>query len=1278
MNENALRICSLNCQGLGDFRKRRDVLNYLRDYSVLCLQDTHISKERQNQVKNEWGSPAYFSSYSSNTRGVAILINSKVEHNVKSTFSDFSGNYLFLDIEIFGLRMTLGSVYAPNKDEPMFFGNLKSEITNIGNQNIIIVGDWNVLINPNQDGWNYKHINNPKARETLLEMMSECNLMDIWRDLNPQVLKYTWKKKFNNKIVQRGRLDAFLISNSIANFVKKSEILPGYRSDHNIINIKLENGDTSKRNTFWKFNNSLLKNAKFLEKINNKITEVKERYAAPVYNTDKVAEIENRYYQSYLDPNLFLEVLLLEIRGECLRFSAQVKKQDKSKELRIRKRIEELHAEDNKDNIEKEELERELNEIREKRLEGTLTRARARWMYEGEKPTKYFLNLESRNYVSKTFRSITVDGKEIDSGEEIMEQVKLFYQNLYESKDSTIQEVNLDELLGDSVPKISEDKSKLLQGKITLEEAGEVLRNFSNNKSPGTSGFTSEFYKVFWVQLGHFLVSSMNYSFFIEKLPITQRQGIITCIPKPGKDKKLISNWRPISLLNVSYKILSGVLSKRMRKILPYIISKNQSGFMNDRFIGDNIRLVYDTLHHAKVTNKRGLLLLIDFEKAFDSISWKFMNECLRYFKFPEDFIKWINVCYKDGQSTVNVNSRMSRWFDIKRGCRQGDPLSPYVFLICAEILSIMIQQNKRIKGYKVNDVEVLISQYADDTVIFMDGNKDSFSYCVQTLLEYAKFSGLNMNFQKTKVVWFGCTNTPELKYMESLNLQWNPNSFNILGIEFKTDLRDITDLNIGKHLHSMETTMTNWSNRNLTPVGKITVIKSLIISKIVHIITALPSPSKKMITTINKLLYGFIWRKGPDLIKRETICQPKLEGGLAMIDLDKFINALKLTWLRKLNDNNHPKWKEIIHTKCTNIINMHRFGSEYTNKIKTSLKNEFWTEVLDAYIMFFDKMENNSPEAFNETLFMYNKNFQIGNKTIHFRELVKFNLFQIKGFKNNNNNTYLSYREFKTKYIGITLNYLEYMSLIRCFKRREQSVNTNKVGRPGNIDTPWSLINKHKKGARLIYQCLLKKNNTPTGIRKWQQNELGNDVNWRDLFQNLHSTTKDSKLVWFQYRVLHNILTTNRSVSKYRPQQSELCQFCKNYPEYISHILFACSYATQFWEQVARLLNSRCPHINNCQFSLKSILFGAIEKGNTPDNVFNTIILLGKYYLYKCKVKDNLPQINHFINEIHKVYTVQTIEYSDAGLNRNCIAEWMNYKNLFRGLRQEINATDS
>jgi len=179
-----------------------------------------------------------------------------------------------------------------------------------------------------------------------------------------------------------------------------------------------------------------------------------------------------------------------------------------------------------------------------------------------------------------------------------------------------------------------------MENDITAEECFEVLKSMKRNKSPGSDGFTVEFYIHFWNELKHPMLKSFQESFEKESLSTSQKLGIITCLPKPGKSKEDIKNWRPISLLNVDYKILSGVIANRLKSVLDSIISHSQKGFISGRYIGECTRLVSDLITNMKNKNIPGIILLIDFEKAFDTLEWKFLDKTLNNLKFGEKIRK--------------------------------------------------------------------------------------------------------------------------------------------------------------------------------------------------------------------------------------------------------------------------------------------------------------------------------------------------------------------------------------------------------------------------------------------------------------------------------------------------------------------------------------------------------------------------------------------------------------------------------------------------------------
>ena len=244
----------------------------------------------------------------------------------------------------------------------------------------------------------------------------------------------------------------------------------------------------------------------------------------------------------------------------------------------------------------------------------------------------------------------------------------------------------------------------------------------ANNKSPGSDGFTAEFFfLMFWKKLGHFVIISINHGYDTGELSLTQKQGVITCIPKDGKPRQYLKNWRPISLLNVVFIIASSCVWMRLKTCIHKLLSSDQNGFVPGRYIGENTRLVYDIMQFADENDIPGVILMIDFEKAFDIVSWYFIDKTLELFNFGESFRKWVKLFLNKSNSAVCQAGVISTFFPLHRGCRQGDPISSFLFLLCAEILAIRIKGNKNVRGITINDIEHIMSQYADDTLLIPD-----------------------------------------------------------------------------------------------------------------------------------------------------------------------------------------------------------------------------------------------------------------------------------------------------------------------------------------------------------------------------------------------------------------------------------------------------------------------------------------------------------------------------------------------------------------------------
>ena len=752
----------------------------------------------------------------------------------------------------------LVNVYGPNRDNPEFYEKLSLDIKKLGCTNLILTGDWNLVLDPSKDYENYKSINNLKAQEKLINLITDLNLCDIWRENNPDCRRFTWRR---TRPFQQSRLDFFLISDNVIEKVSETDIVYGYRTDHSGITLTLSFGSNqTKRNSFWKFNVSLLKDKKYLEEINEAIDDVLLEYAALPYNRSNLLKIPKCELDFMIPEDLLFDVILMKARAKTIKYASEMKKKENELEKKLKAEIESLEKKINRNELENELLQNKNEELillREKRIEGVMIRSKARWVAEGEKVTRYFCSLEKRHYISKTMtKVIGSNGEEVRENKLILEEVKHFYESLYENR--TMVDCKIEDLV-ENLDRLNYNECSELEGEITYDEVCYIVKNMKNFKSPGTDGFNAEFYKAFWGRLGYLVVRAINASYKKGILTPTQRQGIITCIPKGDKPKEYIKNWRPISLLNVLYKIGSGCIANRIKGVLPKLINEDQSGFISGRYIGDNIRLIYDLINYLNMKNKPGLLLNVDFEKAFDSVDWNFMHNVLKAFGFGESIRKWIKLFYSDIKSSVLVNGCASAWFNIKRGCRQGDPISPYLFILCAEILAIMIRENKDIKGIFINGIEHKISQYADDTEFILDDNQKSFESCFGVLECFGKISGLNINSDKTSAMWLGSMKNSPKRFMEHLNLTWNPPQMKVLGIWISNILKQCLKLNYDEKFYEVKRLMQVWLKRNITPLGRIAVLKSLILSKLIHLWLLLPRPPENMINELQSMCYKFV-----------------------------------------------------------------------------------------------------------------------------------------------------------------------------------------------------------------------------------------------------------------------------------------------------------------------------------------------------------------------------------------------------------------------------------
>ena len=286
----------------------------------------------------------------------------------------------------------------------------------------------------------------------------------------------------------------------------------------------------------------------------------------------------------------------------------------------------------------------------------------------------------------------------------IIEEEKNYYKKLYSSNienNLNLSSTELRFLDNPKIPKLSVIDKNFCEMTLQKKDYALALTNLANDKSPGSDGLSTNFYKFFWPDINDLLIDSYNYTFESKGLSQEQKLAVINLIPKKDKDVRYLKNWRPVSLLNTDYKILAKALANRLQKVIGHLICEDQVGYIKGRYIGEAIRTIEDIILLTNEQNTPGFITLIDFEKAFDSIEWPFLFKCLEKFNFGPVFTSWIRILYTNIKSCVGNNGYYSEMFEISRSIRQGCPLSALLFILVAEILAISIRETKKIKGIK-------------------------------------------------------------------------------------------------------------------------------------------------------------------------------------------------------------------------------------------------------------------------------------------------------------------------------------------------------------------------------------------------------------------------------------------------------------------------------------------------------------------------------------------------------------------------------------------------
>lgn len=436
-------------------------------------------------------------------------------------------------------------------------------------------------------------------------------------------------------------------------------------------------------------------------------------------------------------------------------------------------------------------------------------------------------------------------------------------------------------------------------------------------------------------------------SFFVKGfLPKGLNSTILALISKK-QEAKVMKDYRPISCCNVLYKLISKILARRLKLILPKCISWNQSAFIKERLLMENVLLATELVkdYHKEAVSPR-CAMKIDISKAFDSVQWPFLINTLKAMGLPEKFTHWISLCITTASFSVQVNGELAGYFQSKRGLRQGCSLSPYLFVICMNVLSRLIDEAAREGriGFhpKCKNIDLTHLCFADDLMIFADGTKNSIVEILRVFDAFDRMSGLRISMEKSTLFLAGVSTQKREEIISHFPFESGSLPVRYLGLPLLT--KNMTVLDYLPLIEKIRKRIGSWTGRFLSYAGRLQLIKSVIMSLTNFWMSAFRLPSG-CIKEIERLCSAFLW-SGPELNNRKAkvswteICSTKREGGLGVRRLKEanMVSCLKLIWRILSSDSMWVNWVKIY---------LIRKSSFWMVKDNTQVGSWMWKKIL-------------------------------------------------------------------------------------------------------------------------------------------------------------------------------------------------------------------------------------------------------------------------------------------------------------------------------------------
>ena len=880
-----LKIITLNIKGLRN--KTNQIKNLIRHFrpDFLLLQETNINTtkmKRWTELKLQPVAKEFFwtfDKHENHCRGVAIIRTSD-NWTAKEHYFDQDGRIGKICIQKEHTEYNLYNIYAPAGNTHHNFFETLGKTIQLGTKTII-GGDFNATL----DGYDRSspdgQLTATKTRQ-LKQLIRTFDLHDPYRTSNPLGRETT----FTSNLGHKTRIDRFLVTKGI--LTPNTEHIEDTReyTDHSAVfgTFGHEISKHNHKSPYWKFNNTLLNNKTY---------------------TDRIISIILDYTNNTPQQDIqeWWDTLKNTIKYTTIYFGKILKRQMNQQEKEYKEILNILKAGENNDEY-IADIKGKLNSIEQTRLNGHLTRCRQATGLDSINTKELKDTIKHIETSTQKSRKITKirdkDGNMTTDKEGIAQTFFDFYKRLYQHEATDIDMLNK---YSEYAQPLHEDDKITIDQEISITDIENTIQTMNNGKSPGPDGLTVEFYKFFSPLLKNTLHKLFMAIHHTGKLCPSQNKSYITLIPKKDADHSLAKNFRPISLLNTDYKIITKTLANKIKPFLHTIIKSDQTCSIPGRTIEQNTHFIRDIIYYTKSTRNPAYILSIDQEKAFDRLAHNYIHKVLEKSNLGEYYRKWVKIIYSEPESCIIVNQEISEPFEIGKSVRQGCPLSAILYTLCLETFLESARKNPLIKGTKIPGYpNKKLVAYADDTTFF-PANRKSIREIITNFREYGLGSGAKINVGKSKIMGIG-GGTFDGKEINNLGLE-SVDSIKILGIEYnKTNKLPEAFwnrlLNKAERLvHKFNTLHTNIFDR--------AAITNTYITPVVFYTAKVHNPPSKFIQHFRTIIFRYILQTTNKQISYQSLSLPTQLGGAGLHDIRDKLDTAKIklidTILEKPND---------------------------------------------------------------------------------------------------------------------------------------------------------------------------------------------------------------------------------------------------------------------------------------------------------------------------------------------------------------------------------------